>query len=192
MNPYIESIIEEIFSLYDQFGYESYGEDVTQIEHMYQSAKLASEGGFDDEVILAAFLHDIGHLYAGQMGKEQMEEFGGKSHDEMGAEYLLNRGFSSKVAALVKGHVQAKRYLTFKDPSYYSELSAASKKTLSFQGGKMNEKEAREFENDSWFDLSIQMRKWDEAAKEPNVPISNLDIIKQMMRDHLNRQHNEN
>ena len=42
---------------------DSYGESVTQLEHMVQSAQLAEQEGYDEEVVMAAFFHDIGHLY---------------------------------------------------------------------------------------------------------------------------------
>ena len=63
-NP-IDKTVEEIFSLYDRFGSADYiGEPVSQIEHMSQSAELAIREGYDDEVVLAAFFHDIGHFYS--------------------------------------------------------------------------------------------------------------------------------
>ena len=53
----------EIMFLYERYGHEDYiGEPVSQIEHMCQCAKLAELAGADADVILAAFLHDIGHL----------------------------------------------------------------------------------------------------------------------------------
>ena len=58
-----QAIVDEIFSLYEQHGNEDYiGEPVSQLEHMCQSAQLAEAEGYDEEVILAAFFHDIGHL----------------------------------------------------------------------------------------------------------------------------------
>ena len=60
-----EAIVKEVFSLYEKHGDEDYiGEPVSQLEHMSQAALLAEEEGYDDEVILAAFFHDIGHLCA--------------------------------------------------------------------------------------------------------------------------------
>ncbi len=62
MNPTsAQQTTDEIFNLYERYGNEAYGEEVTQTAHMVQSAQLAEEEGYDDEVILAAFFHDIGH-----------------------------------------------------------------------------------------------------------------------------------
>jgi predicted HD phosphohydrolase len=63
MTAEIEDIVSEIFGMYSQFGSADYiGEPVSQIEHMSQSAQLAIREGFPDDVVLAAFFHDIGHI----------------------------------------------------------------------------------------------------------------------------------
>ena len=50
-------------------GEEYAGEKVSQLEHMVQ-AQLAEQRDFDEEVILAAFLHDIGHICESVQRKE--------------------------------------------------------------------------------------------------------------------------
>lgn len=178
-----ESIIEEVFSLYDKFGNEDYiGEPVSQVEHMSQAAELAMEDGADDEVVLAAFFHDIGHICVMRNTENDMGGYGVKSHEKIGADYLREKGFPEKVAALVEGHVQAKRYLTFLKPSYYQNLSEASKKTLEYQGGVMTPDEAREFERNPLFERMILMRRWDEMAKEMDIPVMDLEVMKVLAR----------
>ena len=184
-----EQTVEEILSLYKNFGDEDYiGEPVSQIEHMCQCAQLAESGGFDDEVVLAAFFHDIGHLLEHIRPAKQMDGFGVVDHEKLGASYLLEKGFSDKVAKLVTSHVAAKRYLTFRYPEYYAKLSEASKRTLEFQGGVMSEAEAIAFEADELYPLYIQLRRWDEQAKLENVPLPSLDHYREMMISHLTRQ----
>lgn len=174
-------VVEEVFDLYTKFGNEDYiGEPVSQIEHMSQSAQLAIDEGYDDEVILAAFFHDIGHICVmNGADEESMGGYGKKSHERIGADYLRSVGFPERVAKLVENHVQAKRYLTFKYPDYYNQLSEASKKTLEYQGGVMNAEEAHSFETDPLFETSIRMRKWDELAKEIQVPVIDLGVLKE-------------
>ena len=116
---------------------------------MSQAAQLAIAQGCDDEVVLAAFFHDIGHICVKQNESNSMDGYGVKSHEKVGADYLRSMGFPERVARLVESHVQAKRYLTYKYPEYYNALSEASKKTLEFQGGKMGKQEADAFEADS-------------------------------------------
>ncbi len=181
-------VVEEVFDLYTKFGDADYiGEPVSQIEHMSQSAQLAIDEGFDDEVILAAFFHDIGHICVmNGANEESMGGYGKKSHEKIGADYLRSVGFPERVAKLVENHVQAKRYLTFKFPDYYSQLSEASKMTLEYQGGVMSASEAHVFETDPLFETSIRMRKWDELAKETEVSVIDLAILQEKALNVLN------
>jgi len=181
-----ELIVDEIFSLYENHGNADYiGEPVSQLEHMCQAAQLAEEEGHDDEVVLAAFFHDIGHLCEFIMPVELMEGVGVLDHESIGQEYLVNSGFSERIAKLVKSHVEAKRFLTFKFPEYFEKLSDASKLTLQHQGGRMNAEEAEAFETDPMFDLFIKMRTWDDLAKITNKALPDLNKYKQMAVLHL-------
>jgi 2-amino-1-hydroxyethylphosphonate dioxygenase (glycine-forming) len=175
----IESVIDEVFSLYERFGHADYiGEPVSQLEHMSQSAQLAILRGSDDEVVLAAFFHDIGHICVMQQTENSMGGYGVKSHEKIGADFIRSKGFPERVAQLIESHVQAKRYLTFKYPEYYNNLSEASRKTLDYQGGKMTTDEAERFENADIFEESILMRRWDEEAKEMHVPVMDMQDLK--------------
>src|ERR1700748_971696 len=170
-----EKITNEIMDLYAGYGGAEYaGEKVSQLEHMVQAAQLAEAQGFDEEVILAAFLHDVGHISEAAKGDNEMDGFGIKDHEELGAEFLKEKGFSKKIVRLVESHVEAKRYLTATDPSYYAELSEASRKTLEYQGGPMTREEAEAFKQYPLFPLIIQMRKWDEEAKIEHKPLPDL------------------
>ena len=176
-----EQVITDVFGLYEQHGTADYiGEPVSQIEHMSQTAQLAMAEGFDDEVVLAAFFHDIGHL-CGQ-GNANMGGYGVVSHERLGADYLRRAGFSERMARLVEYHVQAKRYLTFSQPDYYARLSEASRRTLAYQGGVMTADEARAFEQDPLCHVSLRMRQWDEQAKDMHVPLLDLGVLKAKAR----------
>ena len=181
-----EIIVDEIFSLYERHGNADYiGEPVSQLEHMCQAAELAEEEGYDDEVVLAAFFHDIGHLCEFIMPVELMEGVGVLDHESIGQEYLVKKCFSERVAKLVRSHVEAKRFLTFRYPEYFEKLSEASKITLEHQGGRMNEEEAAAFETDPMFDLFIKMRTWDDLAKITNKELPDLNKYRQMAVLHL-------
>jgi len=181
-----QAVVKEVFSLYEKFGDEDYiGEPVSQLEHMSQAAALAQAEGHDDEVILAAFFHDIGHLCAEAGEAESMDGMGNVDHEQIGADFLLERGFSERVANLVQGHVIAKRYLTYKYPEYYNCLSDASKATLNFQGGVMTDDEAADFELNPDAELIIRLRYWDDMAKEMNVPVDNIEYLKTIALSHL-------
>lgn len=182
------NIANEIIQLYEQFGEEEYaGEKVTQLQHMIQAAVLAEQQGYDDEVILAAFLHDIGHICVTAQGDNHIKGFGIKDHEEVGAEFLKEKGFSDALILLVQSHVAAKRYLTYKDPVYYEQLSEASKTTLQYQGGPMETEEAVAFEQQPLFPLIIQMRRWDEEAKIEHLPTGGLLKYRDMIIRHLTK-----
>jgi len=179
-------VVDEIFSLYENYGAADYiGEPVSQIEHMCQAAQLAEAEGYDDEVILASFFHDIGHLCEHIYETKQMDGYGVMDHESLGSQYLREKGFSEKIARLVESHVPAKRYLTFKYPEYYNKLSEASKATLDKQGGRMDDVEATQFEADNLYLLFIKIREWDDKAKIEKVPLPSLEIYKQMAFQHL-------
>ena len=172
----MKNTILEIRQLFEiQGDSEYYGENVSQYEHAAQAAILAKRQGYDEEVQIAAFLHDIGHLFPAQTEEELMEVYGRKDHESVAADWLRERGFSEKTAVLVENHVNAKRYLTFIDEDYFEALSEASKQTLIFQGGRMTEIEAKEFEQNPYFELIIKMRRWDEAAKVEAMKLPTLD-----------------
>lgn len=164
MNP--QEIADKIISLYSEKGQEEYGERVTMLQHMVQSARLAEQEGYDNEVILAAFLHDIGHFFDDE---ERMGAYGTQKHDQLGANFLREMGFSEKIATLVEGHVAAKRYLTFAEAGYYDKLSDASKATLEYQGGPMQAEEAANFKSSPLFELCLKMRIWDDLGKTDEV-----------------------
>lgn len=187
-DPSIQQKVDDIFALYEQHGAEEYyGEAVTQLEHMCQSAELARTGGYDDEVVLAAFFHDIGYLIHSR-NKETMGSYGRTNHEKEAGAFLRSMGFSERVAQLAEQHVNAKRYLTYADPAYYDRLSEASKKTLEYQGGPMKDAEAKAFREDPLFDLNITMRKWDEEAKLTDQPLPDLNIYKQIAIRHLDQR----
>jgi len=53
--------LHDIRTLFEQYGNVAYsGEPVTQLEHALQSGALAEKEGVSDELVAAAFLHDLG------------------------------------------------------------------------------------------------------------------------------------
>ncbi|MFD2936646.1 HD domain-containing protein [Spirosoma flavum] len=159
-----------IAKLFAQSGDDAYfGEPITQLEHALQCAQLAENAGADQDTIVAAFLHDIGHLLPPELAGGYMDGYGTVDHERLGADFLRERGFSEKVAQLIENHVNAKRYLVFKNPGYFARLSEASLKTLEFQGGPMTVGEATAFETNPYFKGILQLRAWDEQAKIPGL-----------------------
>jgi phosphonate degradation associated HDIG domain protein len=180
-------VADEIFALLQNAGSATYyGEDVTQLEHALQCAKLASDAHSDEETIMAALLHDIGHICAPQAAHME-NDIGVVDHEGIGADFLRARGFAEKVAQLVQSHVDAKRYLTATNPAYAARLSPASVETLKHQGGPMTEAEAAAFAHDPLFREKLRMRQWDEQGKVPGWGVPPLDSYRAMVERHLAR-----
>jgi len=183
-------IAEEIIDHINKHGEEQYGENITQKEHALQSALLAKKDGNEDEVVIAALLHDIGHLIVDDENGQMEENLGMKNHELIGAKYLKRKGFSDLVCSLIEGHVAAKRYLTFKNPEYYHQLSDASKKTLVHQGGVMTPDEAYHFETQATFKLNLKMREWDDQGKVENIELPEMESFIPLIEKHLIKQAN--
>ncbi|MCW3465450.1 HD domain-containing protein [Chitinophaga nivalis] len=173
------AIADKIFNLYATHGHLEYGENVTMLMHMMQSALIAENTGFSDEMILAAFLHDIGHFFEEET---QMGVYGTQAHDDLGGAFLRECGFPEKLISLVASHVAAKRYLTSIDSAYYDTLSEASKQTLEYQGGPMSEEEAAIFRSDPFYQQYIQIRIWDDMGKITEVPVLPEDVTRMKAR----------
>lgn len=178
MSKQPNEIVDELFGyLGGPRGQEQYGEGVTQLEHALQCAYFASKATDDPETIVAALLHDIGHVC--DQGAEQMGDVGIVDHEGIGATYLARLGFPQKVSELVGAHVTAKRYLVATNPNY--ELSAASAETLRYQGGPMNAEEVAAFERDPLRNEKLRMRSWDEMGKEIDFEVPELESYREMV-----------
>ena len=178
----LEEKLDHIFGLYINYGNVDYiGETVSQTEHMIQAAMLAENENSSIEIILASLFHDIGQL----INIENIGKYGNKNHETLGAEYLKSMKIPHPIPELVYNHVKAKRYLTFKYSDYYENLTDASKETLLQQGGPMTLEEASKFENDSLFEASLKIRKFDDLAKDPSIQIKSIEYYKSLCYSYL-------
>ena len=161
------------------------GEPVSQLEHGLQAAALAQRAGQPTTVILAALLHDIGHLI--DTDAPEMDGLGVVDHEGLGARFLGELGFSEDLCHLVRSHVQGKRYLCYRKTGYYDALSPASRGTLEWQGGPMDGDEARRFEADPWFETILRMRVFDDRAKSTEVRVPPLESYRPLIEAHLHQ-----
>jgi predicted HD phosphohydrolase len=177
--------IESLLALLERARTSDYiGEGVSQLDHALQAAAAARAASAPPHEVLAALLHDVGHLCAGP-DAPSMEGLGVVRHEELGAAHLAALGFGDDVVALVRGHVAAKRYLVGSDPAYAARLSAASRGTLRHQGGPMTAAEQRAFEALPIHRSLLRVRSWDEAAKDPERNVPGLASYAVLLRDHL-------
>jgi aryl-alcohol dehydrogenase-like predicted oxidoreductase/predicted HD phosphohydrolase len=145
-------------------------EPVDQLTHALQTAAHALAAGADDELVLAAALHDIGKAAPVQ------EEHPGLPHELAGAAFARQR-LTERIAWLIEQHVPAKRYLVATDPAYRAQLSPASQITLARQGGPMTGEESTRFGQHLWAADAVRLRRWDDQAKDPHssgLPLNDL------------------
>lgn len=160
MTPPIDELLDRYRSL---LASRTYDEAVTELDHALQCADLAIRSGADDALVVAALLHDVGHLLQGDE-RPDGSPTDDLHHEAAGGRYL-RRWFGPAVTAPVILHVSAKRYLCAVDSSYLGRLSAGSAHSLRLQGGPMDDDERTAFEQRAGWEDAVRLRRWDDAAK---------------------------
>ncbi|HUP97674.1 MAG TPA: HD domain-containing protein [Usitatibacter sp.] len=157
--------IERLFR--DHGGIEYSGEGVTQLEHALQTAQLAEQAAAPQELVTAAFLHDLGHLLNLQ-GATPTERGIDDQHQYFAIPFLRPL-FPPPVIEAIRLHVDAKRALCALEPGYYDALSEDSKRSLALQGGIFTADEARAFLAKPHAEDAMRVRRWDDQAKVPGA-----------------------
>ncbi len=173
-------VADEVIAIFAKRGESAYyGEDVSQLEHALQAAQCAREAGASDSLIVAALVHDIGHLL--EDAPEDIADSGiDAKHEQVGQKWLEAR-FGKEVYEPVSLHVDAKRYLCAIDAGYFGKLSAASVQSLALQGGPMSSDEVREFEQHEFYREAVTLRSWDDKAKIPGLTTPSLDSYRELV-----------
>lgn len=158
------SVAEEVLSIYGRLGAGAYfGERVSMLEHGLQAAHFARTQQTADTLVIAALLHDVGHLL--EAVPAAIEDWiSDARHEETGARWLAQR-FEAAVSEPVRLHVSAKRYLCATDPHYFAQLSPASVHTLKLQGGAMTPGEIARFEAEPYHREAVVVRRCDDQGK---------------------------
>jgi phosphonate degradation associated HDIG domain protein len=158
------SVVEEILAIYGRRGSEAYfGENVSTTEHCLQAAYFAQIAGAPPGLVVAALLHDIGHL-VDDVPQDIADWTVDAHHEEIGGHWLALR-FRPEVSEPVRLHVPAKRYLLATDAKYFAKLSPASVITLKLQGGPMAVHEVAQFETEAYYKEAVRVRQWDDQGK---------------------------
>lgn len=181
--------LHEIEALFLAKGDRTYaGDSVTQLEHALQTARHAETSHAGDALIVAALLHDLGHLLddRSSAGNSYTPTLAGidDRHEYVVIPRLVGL-FPEAVLAPIRGHVEAKRFLcamgdtllggTRSGADYLAQLSADSQRSLLLQGGVFTREQAQQFVAQPFAADALRVRVWDDAAKVEGVQTPSLD-----------------
>ena len=173
--------VDDVVALYAGWGEQRYDETVSQLDHALQTAALARADGAADPLVLAALLHDVGHLL-------ELRDDGVRTgdvdvdlvHEGRGARWLASM-YPPSVTAPIALHVAAKRYRCAVDPTYHDGLSAGSARSLVRQGGPMSPAELGRFEARPGHADAVALRGWDDGGKVDGLAVAPFDAYAELM-----------
>lgn len=180
--------IPEIEQLLSSRATTWYGQEaVSQLDHALQCAQLAEAAGETESTVVAALLHDMGHI----VGTNQaIDKHAGEGDSAMPAKDDLHQFvalpflrslFPDAVLEPIKLHVDAKRYLCAVHAAYWEALSPASKHSLVLQGGAFDAAQVHSFEALPFCQEAVRLRRYDDLAKVPGAPTAGLAHFSQTM-----------
>jgi phosphonate degradation associated HDIG domain protein len=174
------TIADDIFAIFNSRGSAAYfGEPVSTTEHGLQAAHFAQEEHASASLVLAALLHDIGHLVVNT--PDDITEWTDEAHHERIGSGWLARRFSPEISEPVRLHVPAKRYLCATRPEYVARLSPASVLTLKLQGGVMTDAEITAFEAEPFCREALRVREWDDRGKIAGLSTPDLESYRRLI-----------
>jgi predicted HD phosphohydrolase len=141
-------------------------EAVDELDHALQATARAKDDGADDELVLAAALHDLAH-------SPLLGHAGTREHDRVARDWLSSR-FGERVGWLAGAHVAAKRYNAAIDAGYPETLSGVSVDSLHHQGGPGVDPT---FVDHPWWPDALRLRRYDDAAKDPRGAAATIDDV---------------
>ena len=157
-------LVDHLLDLVEQGASVTYGEHVDMRAHALQTARAVENDGdvADDDLVIAALLHDVGHLLA------PAGDHGFADHAGVGAE-RLGPWLPATVTEPIRLHVAAKRHLVATEEGFRDTLSEASLITLEQQGGPMGVDESSAFLDETHAERAMRLRRADDLGKQAGV-----------------------
>ena len=184
MNKFTSVI--EIESLFEKWGQQFYSENISQTAHAVQCAQLAEDAGASSALVLAALLHDVGHLVDLEDSAGKEEHVIDTMHEATAARMLAPL-FPPVVTAPIAPHVDGKRWLCAREDGYFESLSPASVASLTLQGGPMTDQEADRFMAMPQFEDAVALRRWDDNGKDISKDQLPLDEFRRLLHFHFEK-----
>lgn len=175
------SVVQRIFDLFETWGSLSYeGGRVTHKEHALQAAALAEHEGAPTKLVLAALLHDIGHLLAIARGDVQNDSVVDVQHQHIAGEWLAG-SFGPDITEPVRLHVEAKRYLCAVDPDYVAQDPSVSLRRVLLKNGILKRSEIREFQENPYHRQAVWLCRIDDRARVAGLTVADLDHYRERL-----------
>ena len=130
-------LIESLIDL----GLKIYYDNHSYTYHMCRMALCAEKDGFSKEIIIACFLFRIGYLVEINSNSycSNLKDYG-----KLGRDYLDKMGLGTeKIVEIVSNYIKIKRYQLYKENKLFENKF---KELIIYNGGRMNTKEAVEYE----------------------------------------------
>lgn len=177
--------VADVVNLYQQFGDNMYDEEISQTTHAVQCARRAEHDGASTSLVLAALLHDVGHLLEiRSRASAEVVTDRDLRHQDSGADSLALL-FDEMVTEPIRWHVEAKRFLCSTDAEYAQNLSEGSRASLVLQGGPMSEEECVEFLAKPQSTDAIRLRRWDDLGKDVDDMHITFSDFEQLLHTHM-------
>ena len=173
--------VDELLALYaGDDAQVLYDEAITERTHAEQCAWFARQARAEPALVVAALLHDVGHLILRDNRPIDVELTDNFHHDAAGAAHLAGY-FGAAVSEPVRLHVEAKRYLCAVESDYFDGLSPSSVRSLAVQGGPMSTAECRAFESTPYFADAVALRRFDERGKDPDLLVDGFETYRELL-----------
>ncbi len=170
----LSNVGDEILELFADRGDSAYGgEAVSQLEHALQAAHFAQQASAGPALVVAALLHDVGHLLH-HLPDDAPDHGVDDLHENLCARWLAGR-FGPEVVEPARLHVAAKRYLCAVVPGYYEALSEPSRVSLKLQGGPMSSQQTEQFKRLPHAESAVILRRCDDSAKVPGLKVPGIE-----------------
>jgi phosphonate degradation associated HDIG domain protein len=174
--------VDDVVAVLERWGQVFYDDRVTQLDHARQCASLAERSGAAPELVVAALLHDIGHLLELERSSGTIGDLTVDRRHEHVAARALEPLYGEGVLAPIRWHVEAKRYLCAVEPGYLATLSEGSVRSLDTQGGPMTPGEIDAFKQVEGHAAAAELRRWDDAGKVEGLEVDALEHFVPLLR----------